>query len=53
MQIGWLSNVFLRTGISSAERWRPAPHDDDDDDDDEEEDDDDKKSLKMQMGKWN
>ena len=52
MQIGWLSNVFLRTGISSAERWRPAPHDDDDDDD-EEEDDDDKKSLKMQMGKWN
>ena len=53
MQIGWLSNVFLRTGISSAERWRPAPHDDDDDDDDddEEEDDDDKKSLKMQMGK--
>ena len=53
MQIGWLSNVFLRTGISSAERWRPAPHDDDDDDDEEEEDDDDKKSLKMQMGKWN
>ena len=52
MQIGWLSNVFLRTGISSAERWRPAPHDDDDDDD-EEEDDDDKKSLKMQMGNWN